>query len=148
MYTTFIIHSAKSPSKSCLFPISTLLTLLCASLLLPLFGQIYYLQLKDVTISELPRQGSLSQRLRQLPQDPPPHSIVGMGDCHVIEATTITVKSRFNESWFDVKSWLKVQILVIEMEFHMKKSRFRVKSRFKESKCAYVGHSLNRDFTV
>ena len=35
-----------------------------------------------------------------------------------------------------------------EIEFHIKKSRFRVKSRFKESKCADKGHSLNRDFTV
>ena len=35
-----------------------------------------------------------------------------------------------------------------EMEFHMKKSRFSVKSRFKESKCADGGHLLNRDFTV
>ena len=34
------------------------------------------------------------------------------------------------------------------MEFLIKKSRFSVKSRFKESKCADVGHSLNRDFTV
>ena len=34
------------------------------------------------------------------------------------------------------------------MEFHIKKSRFREKSRFKESECADGGHSLNRDFTV
>ena len=59
-----------------------------------------------------------------------------------------TVKSRFNESRFKVKSRFKVQNLVTKMEFHIKKSRFRVKSRFKESKCADGGHSLNRDFTV
>ena len=35
-----------------------------------------------------------------------------------------------------------------KMEFHIKKSRFSEKSRFKESKCADGGHSLNRDFTV
>ena len=35
-----------------------------------------------------------------------------------------------------------------KMEFLIKKSRFRVKSRFKESKCADRGYSLNRDFTV
>ena len=35
-----------------------------------------------------------------------------------------------------------------KMEFLIKKSRFSVKSRFKESKCADGGHSLNRDFTV
>ena len=34
------------------------------------------------------------------------------------------------------------------MEFLIKKSRFSEKSRFKESKCADGGHSLNRDFTV
>ena len=34
------------------------------------------------------------------------------------------------------------------MEFHIKKSRFRVKSRFKEWKGADGGHSLNWDFTV
>ena len=34
------------------------------------------------------------------------------------------------------------------MEIHIEKSRFSVKSRFKESKCADRGHSLNRDFTV
>ena len=34
------------------------------------------------------------------------------------------------------------------MKFHIKKSRFRVKSRIKESKCDDRGHSLNRDFTV
>ena len=33
-------------------------------------------------------------------------------------------------------------------KFHIKKSQFSVKSRFKESKCADWGHSLNRDFTV
>ena len=34
------------------------------------------------------------------------------------------------------------------MKFLNKKFRFSVKSRFKESKCADGGHSLNRDFTV
>ena len=34
------------------------------------------------------------------------------------------------------------------MEFRIKKSQFSVKSRFKESKCADEGHSLNGDFTV
>ena len=34
------------------------------------------------------------------------------------------------------------------MEFDIKKSRFSVKSRFKESKHAGGGHSLNRDFTI
>ena len=53
-----------------------------------------------------------------------------------------TVKSRFNESWFKVKSRFKVQNIATKMEYHIKKSRF------KESKCADGGHSLNRDFTV
>ena len=35
-----------------------------------------------------------------------------------------------------------------KMKFHFKKSRFNVKSRFKESKCVDRGHSLNRDITV
>ena len=35
-----------------------------------------------------------------------------------------------------------------KLKFHFKKSRFRVKSRFKEWKGADRGHSLNRDFTV
>ena len=35
-----------------------------------------------------------------------------------------------------------------KIDFHIKKSRFNVKSRFKESKCADEGHSLNWDFTV
>ena len=34
------------------------------------------------------------------------------------------------------------------MEFHIKRSRFSVKFRFKESNCADAGHSLNRDFTA
>ena len=33
------------------------------------------------------------------------------------------------------------------MESHIKKSRFSVKSRFKESKCDDRGHSLIWDFT-
>ena len=45
-------------------------------------------------------------------------------------------------------SRFKVQNFVTKIEFNIKKSRFRVKSRFKESKCANEGHSLNRDFTV
>ena len=56
--------------------------------------------------------------------------------------------SLLNESRFNVKSQFKVQNLVIKMKFHIKKSRFSEKSRFKESKCADGGHSLNRDFTV
>ena len=52
------------------------------------------------------------------------------------------MKSRFNEPQFNVKSRCKVQNLVPEMEFYIKKSRF------KESKCADGGPSLNRDFTV
>ena len=35
-----------------------------------------------------------------------------------------------------------------KIQFHIKKSRFSVKSRFKEPTCADRGHSLNRDFTV
>ena len=35
----------------------------------------------------------------------------------------ITVKSRFNESRFNVKSRFKVQNLVTKIEFHIKKSR-------------------------
>ena len=35
-----------------------------------------------------------------------------------------------------------------KIQFHIKKSRFSVKSRFKETKCADRGHWLNRDFTV
>ena len=68
-----------------------------------------------------------------------------------IELTFIqvsTVKSRFNESRFNVKSRFKELNLVTKMEFLIKKSRFSVKSQFKESKCADGGHSLNRDFTV
>ena len=41
-----------------------------------------------------------------------------------------------------------VQNLVAKIEFLIKKSQFSEKSRFKESKCADGGHSLNRDFTV
>ena len=59
-----------------------------------------------------------------------------------------TVKSRFNESRFSVKSRFKERNHVTKMEFLIKKSRFSVKSWFKESKCADGGHSLNRDFTV
>ena len=60
----------------------------------------------------------------------------------------ITVKSRFNESRFNVKSRFKEWNLMTEIKFHIKKSRFNVKSRFKEWKGADGGHSLNRDFTV
>ena len=35
-----------------------------------------------------------------------------------------------------------------KIEFLIKKSRFSVKSQFKESMCADGGHSLNGDFTV
>ena len=35
-----------------------------------------------------------------------------------------------------------------KIEVLIKKSRYSVKSRFKESKCTDGGHSLNRDFTV
>ena len=35
-----------------------------------------------------------------------------------------------------------------KLKFHIKKSRFSVKSQFKEWKGADEGHSLNRDFTV
>ena len=59
-----------------------------------------------------------------------------------------TVKSRFKESRFNVKSQFKVQNLATKMEFHIKKSRFSVKSQFKESNCADRGHSLNQDFIV
>ena len=51
-----------------------------------------------------------------------------------------TVKSRFNESRVNVKSRFKAQILVTKVEFHIKKSRFSEKSRFKESKCADRDH--------
>ena len=40
------------------------------------------------------------------------------------------------------------QNLVTKMECHIKKSRFSVKPRCKESKWVDGGHSLNRDFTV
>ena len=49
---------------------------------------------------------------------------------------------------YTVKSRFKVENLVTKMEFRIKKSRFNIKSRFKESKCADGDHSLNRDFTV
>ena len=52
-------------------------------------------------------------------------------------AQLCTEKSRFNESRFNIKSQFKVQNLVTEMEFPTKMSRFSIKSRFKESKCAY-----------
>ena len=45
-------------------------------------------------------------------------------------------------------SRFKVQNDVTKMEFHIKMSRFSVKSRFKESLYADRSHSLNRDFTV
>ena len=35
-----------------------------------------------------------------------------------------------------------------KLNFSFKKSQFCLKSRFKESKCADGGYSLNRDFTV
>ena len=43
-------------------------------------------------------------------------------------------KSPFNESRFNVKSQFRVQNFVTKMEFHIKKSRFSIMSRFKESK--------------
>ena len=43
-----------------------------------------------------------------------------------------TVKSRFSESRFNVKSQFKVQNVVTKFEFDIKKSRFTVMSRFKE----------------
>ena len=69
---------------------------------------------------------------------------------HGLPLVTIghTVKSRFNESQFNVKSRFKVQNLVTKMKFHIKKTLFSVKSRFKELKGADGSHSLNRDFTV
>ena len=48
----------------------------------------------------------------------------------IIEIILYAVKSQFNESRF------KVQNLMTEMEFHIKKSRCSVKSQYKESKCA------------
>ena len=59
-----------------------------------------------------------------------------------------TVKSRFNESRFNIKSRFRVQNVVTKMKFCIKKSLFSEKSWFKESKSADKGHSLNRDFTV
>ena len=61
---------------------------------------------------------------------------------------SVTVKSRFNESRFNIKSRFKERNLVTKMNFPIKKSRFSVMSRFKEWKGADGGHSLNRDFTV
>ena len=49
-----------------------------------------------------------------------------------------TVKSRFNESQFNVKSQFKVQNFVTKIECLIKKSQFSVKSQFKKSKCAEV----------
>ena len=43
---------------------------------------------------------------------------------------------------------LRQEIVVTNMKFHIKTSRFRVMSRFKESKRPDRGHTLNRDFTV
>ena len=43
-----------------------------------------------------------------------------------------TVKSRFNESRFNVKSRFREQNLVTKMKFYIKKSQFSVKSQFKE----------------
>ena len=60
----------------------------------------------------------------------------------------ITVMSRINEPRFNVESRFKVQNLVTKMEFHVKKSRFSIKSGFKESKGAEGGRSLNLDFIV
>ena len=55
-----------------------------------------------------------------------------------------TIKSRFNESQFNIKSRFKECNIVTEMKFHFKKSPFRVKSQFKESKCSDWGDSLNK----
>ena len=69
-------------------------------------------------------------------------------DSSAAECTVYTVKSRFNESRFNVMSRFKLQNDETKMELHIKKSRFSLKSQFKESECAHRGHSLNRDFTV
>ena len=47
-----------------------------------------------------------------------------------------TLQSRFNESRYYIKSGFKVQNVITKMEFHINMSRFSLKSRFKESKCA------------
>ena len=47
-----------------------------------------------------------------------------------------------------VKSRFRVQNLVTKMDFYIKKYRFSVKSRLKESNSTDGGHSLNRDITV
>ena len=57
-----------------------------------------------------------------------------------------TVKSLFNHSRFNVESQIRVQNLATKTEYHIKKSRFCVKARFKESKCAEGAPSVNRDF--
>ena len=88
------------------------------------------------------------ERLRTIDSYDPsswPLSPEPLQSARVIEST---VKSRFNESRFNVMSQFKEWNLVTKMKFHIKKSQFRVKSRFKETKCADWGHSLNRDFTV
>ena len=59
-----------------------------------------------------------------------------------------TVKSQFNVSRFNVMSRFKVQNIVTKLKCYVKKSQFKVKSQFKESKGADQGHSLNRDFSV
>ena len=59
-----------------------------------------------------------------------------------------TVQSRFNEARFNVKSRFKERNLVTKIKFHIEKSRISVTFRFKESKRAVGGHSLNRVFTV
>ena len=65
-----------------------------------------------------------------------------------VDEILCTEKSRFNASQFNKTSWFRVQNVVTKIEFLIKKSRFSINSRLKESKRANVGHSLNRDFTV
>ena len=59
-----------------------------------------------------------------------------------------TVKSWFNDSRFNMMSLFKGWNLETKMKFHVKMSRFSVKSQFKEWMCVEGGHSLSRDFTV
>ena len=49
-----------------------------------------------------------------------------------LKVTVITVKYRFNDSRFNIKSRFRVQNLVTKKEFHIKKSQFSLKSQFKK----------------
>ena len=80
-----------------------------------------------------------SQQQQQLrKRDPKKYTHSHLGSSKLLLSTWI---------YYTVKCF-KVWSLVTKIQFHIKKSRFSVKSQFKEPKCVDWGHLLNRDFTV